>query len=387
VPILKGAQLRRRRQRIENLRLGVQLLSLAVIVWIGAQFTHWVLSMEKGIPAGSRPPGVEGFLPISALISLRHLFETGQASRVHPAGLVILVLIAANALLLKRSFCSWICPVGTISESLAGMGSSLWRRRIKLPRFLDYPLRSIKYLLLAFFLHAVFIKMTPPEIATFLNSPYNKVADIKMLHFFLHPSTLTLQVLGVLLLLSFVVPYFWCRYLCPYGALLGGLSLLSPLKIRRDATACIDCGLCARACPANLKVDRLRRVDSDECIGCVSCVASCPVPAALQMSAPAPSWFRSRRAAGAPSGRRPSDDGRPWPWSGRVACSPHRVVRPIVFGALVVLLFFGGIGVAKLAGHWQTEITEAEYQRRIPEVESPKYGHARGQVPEYSAGD
>jgi hypothetical protein len=59
----------------------------------------------------------------------------------------------------------------------------------------------------------------------------------------------------------------------------------------------------------------------------------------------------------------------------------------LVFGALILLLFFGGIGVAKLAGYWRTEIPDAEYRRRIPEINSPKYAHARGQVPEYSPRD
>ena len=53
-------------------------------------------------------------------------------------------------------------------------------------------------------------------------------------------------VIGVIVLLSMFVQNFWCRYLCPYGALLGLVSLLSPVKIRRDKEACIDCGKCTR---------------------------------------------------------------------------------------------------------------------------------------------
>ncbi|HPK65543.1 MAG TPA: electron transporter YccM, partial [Thermoanaerobaculia bacterium] len=56
----------------------------------------------------------------------------------------------------------------------------------------------------------------------------------------------------------------------------------------RHAPSCIDCGLCARACPARLPVDRLARVRSDECSGCLSCVADCPVPRALRLEAPSP---------------------------------------------------------------------------------------------------
>ncbi|NTV03455.1 hypothetical protein HGA89_00875, partial [bacterium] len=64
-----------------------------------------------------------------------------------------------------------------------------------------------------------------------------------------------------------------------------------------------------------------------------------------------------------------------------------RRVRPAVFAAAVVLLFFGGIGAAKLAGRWRTDITGQEYLRRVQEIDAPKYHHARGQVPEYGPGD
>lgn len=353
-PIHKSVVYRLRRHRIESMRTAVQLTALAVVLWIGVEFVLWVSALKTGGTAGARPPGVEGFLPISALISLRHWLITGVASRVHPAGLVLLLLILASGFLLKKSFCSWLCPVGTISESLAAVGRRLFRRKVKLPRVLDYALRSIKYLLLFFFVWAVFVQMTPKAIELFLNSPYNKVADIKMMLFFTDISPFALKVLIGLVLLSLAIPYFWCRYLCPYGALLGVFSLFSPLKVTRRASSCIDCNLCAQACPAHLPVDRLTRVRSDECFGCLSCVAACPVQDTLQIETPRP---------------------------------VRRVVRPAVYATLVVGLFFGGIAVAKLAGYWQNDISNDDYKRRIEEIDSPKYQHAQGRVPEYQAGD
>jgi polyferredoxin len=349
-----SARHRRRRHRIESLRTAVQLVSLAVIIWIGVEFVIWYGGLQSGASTVGRPPGAEGFLPISALISLRYWFETGVANRVHPAGFVLLVLIIAMGWLLKKSFCSWICPVGTISESLAAVGRKIFRRRLHLPRWLDYPLRSIKYLLLFFFAWAVFVQMTPKAIELFVFSPYNKVADLKMMLFFTEMSSFSLKVLVGLVLLSLVIPYFWCRYLCPYGALLGVISLASPLKITRHASSCIDCNLCNQACPALLPVDRLKRVSSDECVGCLSCVAACPVPEALAVETP--------------------------PFC-------RRTVRPAVFAALVVVLFFGGIQAAKLAGYWQNDITDAEYQKRAAEINSPKYHHAQGEVPAYTPED
>jgi Fe-S-cluster-containing hydrogenase component 2 len=169
-----------------------------------------------------------------------------------------------------------------------------------------------------------------------------------MLYFFERLSPFGQGVLAALAVLSVLVPYSWCRYLCPYGALLGAASLLSPLKVTRHAASCIDCGLCTRACPSRLPVERLGRVRSDECFACLSCVAACPVPRALRVEAK-------------------------HPWAA--------AVRPAVFAALVVALFAGGIAAARSTGHWRGSIDDAEYARRVRAIDSPAYAHERGRVP------
>jgi polyferredoxin len=346
--VLKGPDLRARRRRIEWSRHLVQAGFLLTVLLIGWEFVRWVHGLEAGRVVGARPPGVEAFLPIAALLSLRHLFLTGEVHSVHPAGLVILVLVLLLGFLAKKAFCSWVCPVGTLSEALAALSQRLFRRKIALPRLLDLPLRSLKYLLLAFFVWAVFFQMGPAAVADFLDSPYNRVADVKMLYFFERLSPFALTAILGLVVLSVAVPYAWCRYLCPYGALLGALSLLSPLKVVRHAPSCIDCNLCTKACPSHLPVARLARVRSDECFGCLSCVAACPVPRALRVETPA-SW--------------------------------RRAVRPAAFAALVVGLFAGGTLLARAAGHWRNSIPVEEYAHRVRTIDSPAYDHLRGRVP------
>jgi NAD-dependent dihydropyrimidine dehydrogenase PreA subunit len=346
--VLKGPALRARRRRIQWTRHAVQAGFLLTVLLIGWEFARWVHGLEAGRVVGERPPGVEGFLPIAALLSLRHLFTTGEVHPVHPAGLVILVLILLMGLLLKKAFCSWACPVGTLSEILASVGKRLFGRALTPPRWLDLPLRSLKYLLLLFFARAIFVTMTATDVADFLDSPYNRVADVKMLYFFERLSPFALKVLLGLGVASVVVPYFWCRYLCPYGALLGFASLFSPLKVTRDAASCIDCSLCTKACPSRLPVERLSRVSSDECFGCLSCVAACPVTRALRVETPAP-W--------------------------------RRAVRPAAFAALVVGLFVGGVLLARATGTWHNALTDVEYAHRIRTIDSPAYAHDKGRVP------
>jgi polyferredoxin len=141
----------------------------------------------------------------------------------------------------------------------------------------------VKYALLGFFAWSV-VSMPLAVVEAFLRSPYNLSADAKMLRFFQEPTANALWVLGALTALSLVVKHSWCRYLCPYGALLGVASLLSPLSVRRDPAACNDCRACTRACPVEIPVHARLRVLSSECTGCMSCVAACTVPECLGLT-------------------------------------------------------------------------------------------------------
>jgi Pyruvate/2-oxoacid:ferredoxin oxidoreductase delta subunit len=332
----------------------VQGAFLLLCLWIGIEF-H--LFMAWGMSGGTephveRPPGVEGFLPISALISLDYWIQTGVVNDVHPSGLFILLAIVGASLLVKKAFCSWLCPIGTLSESLWLLGKRLFGRTIDPPRWLDYPLRSLKYLLLLFFLWSI-ARMDVGALAGFIQSPYNKMADVKMYLFFAELTGVAFWTILALVVLSLLVKNFWCRFLCPYGALLGIVGWLSPLKITRQPSTCIDCELCTKACPANIPVHRTRRVWSDECTSCMLCVESCPVKETLDL--------RLRRTS------------RPVPtWA---------------LAALVGGVFVALTGMAILLGRWQNGISEEEYLRRFPLVNSPLYQHFRGEVPAYGPND
>ena len=193
-----------------------------------------------------------------------------------------LLAFLAIAFLFRKAFCSWLCPVGTISEYLWRAGKKIFHRSFFLPRWLDLPLRGLKYSLLGFFLWAI-STMSAVGIRDFMTTPYGLIADVKMLNFFRHIGETGLVVIGLFVLASVLVPNLWCRFLCPYGALLGLTSWFSPMKIRRDPEPCIDCAKCAKACPSNLPVDKLVKIQSVECTGCMECVVVCPADGALGM--------------------------------------------------------------------------------------------------------
>ena len=328
---------------IQKFRFYSQLFAVAINLWIGIQFYLFVKQLNGSgfIVKVPRPSGVEGWLPLSSLVSLRYWFETGIVNNIHPAGLIILIAIVLSAFFFKKGFCSWVCPIGFISEMLGDISDKIFKRRLKLPAWLDYPLRSIKYILLGFFIYAIFFQMTSMSIGQFLNSTYNKAADILMLRFFTDISMFALVTILLLFFLSLILRGFWCRYLCPYGALLGIMGLLSPTRIIRNEKSCINCSACARVCPAFIKVDKIKEVHSDECSGCMACVDSCPVSETLQIH----------------------------------VVTKKRRLSKVKWAVLLVIFFWGVLLLFKLWGPWNNSISVQEYRHYLPVVNKGQLNH------------
>src|SRR6266540_5597315 len=190
----------------QRIRLATQVVFGAIAVLVGVQFVAWVRYFENGgaTVKVARPDGVEAWLPIAALMNLKAFILTGRVPAVHAAGMFMLIAFLSISLLYRKAFCAWICPVGTISEWLWQTGQSWLHRSVAAPRWLDVPLRSLKYILLALFLYVV-VTMPVPDIRAFLLSPYGIVADVKMLDFFRHMGQGTAIFLFVLVTASLVV--------------------------------------------------------------------------------------------------------------------------------------------------------------------------------------
>jgi polyferredoxin len=334
---------RTERDYSQLLRRSFQFVFLAWNVYLGGIFYLWVRHFETGSSGQTiaRPAGVDGWLPIAGMMNLKYWVVTGHVPAVHPAAMFLLIAFLVTSFLFRKAFCSWLCPVGTISEQLWRAGRKLFRRNFGLPRWLDVSLRGLKYLLLGFFIWAV-LSMSAGAIASFMRSPYGVIADVKMLNFFRHIGEVGLIVLGLLLVASLFVQNFWCRYLCPYGALVGIASLLSPARIRRNLDSCIDCAKCAKACPSSLPVDKLITIKSVECTGCLECVAVCPAKDALCLALSSPEPARRRLPA----------------WA-------------MALGIVAVLASV--VGYAKISGHWTTQFPARVYMQLVPHADQASH--------------
>jgi len=306
---------------------------------MGWQFWHFykeALLPNTNLPY--RPPGIEGYLPISGMMGAIDWLYQGSLNIVHPAATILFLLFLVMSILLRKSFCGWICPVGFISENLARIGQLIFGRNFRPTGWVDVPLRSLRYLLLGFFVWAIF-SMTPMALRSFIESPYNKIADIKMMLFFVNLGKAGAIILTVFAVLSVLIQGFWCRYLCPYGALLGLFSWISPVKVRRDPVTCTNCGLCDKVCPSRLPVMTKFTITSPECLGCADCVTSCPVKGAL------------------------------------VIGTPEKSFKPKRIALLVILFFIIGYSAARIGGVWESKLTSEDYRHHIQNMDGKEYGH------------
>lgn len=321
-----------KRKPIQTARHTVQLLFSLFLLYIGWEFYQFYnhFASMGAEPFVERPAAVEGFLPISSLVAFKVWVTTGQFDTIHPAGLVLFTVIVLSSIVFRKAFCGWLCPVGTISEFLGKFGIKVFKLQFEPPKWLAVILYSLKYLLLFAFAKVIIFDMPIPASISFLDSPYNKIADVKMMLFFLEISSFSLKVILILMLLSIFIKNFWCRFLCPYGALIGVGSLFQITKIKRNELTCIDCNQCTRACPQGIIVSQKKTVNTPECTSCFSCIEACPVKDTLNMTV-----------------------------------TTKKVNKWLVPSAFLAV-FFGIIIIAKLTGHWETMISYKDFQEYIP---------------------
>jgi hypothetical protein len=269
---------------INSQPLRAQARHLLLLGWglVTVQYGLHIWQLGQGIPPWLvRPDVVDGFLPIAGGLGLRAWLSQGIVDPHHPAATITVLVLCLSALLLGRAFCAWFCPIGLVGEWLHRLRSRLMAGEWTPPRWLDAVLRSQKFLVLGFLLFIILLAVPAAALPGYLASPYHQAADMKMGAFFFNLNLISGLCLGWVLLLTTLFRQGFCRYLCPYGAWLALLGLLTPLRIRRDPARCLrsaghDCDKCSRACPSRIQVHQLIAVRSLECSSCLSCVAACP---------------------------------------------------------------------------------------------------------------
>lgn len=213
--------------------------------------------------------------PFGGVVTLYEFISTGGlVPKLHTSALVLMFLGLAVAFLFGPLFCGYFCPLGTWQEWVGKIGKRLFKKKYNrmIPAALDKKLRYLRYLVLAV---VVWQTATAVKLVFADYDPY-----YALFNFYTGEVALTaLLALGAVTLLSLFVERPWCKYLCPYGALLGLFNLIRIFPIRRREETCIQCKKCDVACPMNIQVSDRHAIRDPQCISCHECASgyACPV--------------------------------------------------------------------------------------------------------------
>ncbi len=247
--------------------------------------------------------GIRRF-PVRWIFHLDVLSAAGMlaSSWILPAGLLWALVVVALTVLLGRAFCGWVCPVGTLHH-IASWATRKARRGPPIVANRWRPHFRLKYLLLI----AALVAAAAGSLLSGLLDPLSLAARSigsalsSALHAFLplggfrarifEGAWLTGAIFVALLVLNRWIARWWCRALCPLGALLGWVSRAAIFRIEVDGEICTHCNRCAADCQGADEPFAKHRVS--ECHVCLNCIDACPEGAIA---------FRAFAPAAAPSG-------------------------------------------------------------------------------------
>lgn len=251
-----------------TLRKLSQFLLVALITFLGIR--HQVVG---GGPEGAAP--LDSYCAFGALETAVYFARTGQfLAKTNYSNFIIFGALAVVTVLTGAAFCSWICPLGTIQEWLAGLTKRVFGRQFAIPVSIHRPLRYLRYVVLGLIIYLTVISY---------KLIFEAYDPFKVLFHFKFEETAAFVVFGGIIVASLLVERFWCKYLCPLGAVISILGKFNLVKIRRDSKECIDCGLCTRHCAMDIDVAKAAAVPERDCVKCLDCIDACPKHGALTL--------------------------------------------------------------------------------------------------------
>jgi len=297
-------------QKLPQLRRLSQVIFLLFFLFLGMNAVSF--SSLRAVRDGLRLPyPVSFFLQLDPLAALANILSTHALYR----GLLWSLLILIPTFFLGRFFCGWICPLGTLHHFFSSWKSQRKRGPERLERNRYKKWQTLKYyLLIAGLVSALFggslvgivdpISLTVRSLGTSVFPAVNYVLDSSLgaLHhspmgilrsagfaaqLVLNETLLSLRqpyfrqafflgaIFILLLTLNLHITRFWCRALCPLGALLGIVSRWSILGLEKNSSHCDDCNRCLLDCQGGDDPHPNARWRKAECHLCFNCVGRC----------------------------------------------------------------------------------------------------------------
>jgi ferredoxin len=298
-----------------KLRLSIQFSIIAMILY----------AIIRPLVDSSYHPDFEAYCPLGGISALMSKFNLGSSScQMGEVQMMLGIALIVGAIIFGKLFCSYLCPIGTFMEWLGRIGDK-FKIRFNIPEYLDRPLRLLKYVLL---FYTIYVTMNTSELFCKEYDPY--LASVTFFQngdvvWYLALMTTIIVIAGALF-----TKMFWCKYLCPLGAignifsnaavvvlsvvlyfvanalgaelglvwLLGGVIGFSALsevlfkknfffplfKITRNNATCPVCIKCDTDCPQGIEVSTYDAVNHVDCTLCTDCVYACPVKQTLTVN-------------------------------------------------------------------------------------------------------
>lgn len=202
------------------------------------------------------------------------------------ANFYILGGVLVSVLLVRRAFCGYLCPIGTLSDWIRAAGSRLGVPHLRVGPRWDRALALLKYPLLALILVATW------RAGELVFRGYDPCYALLSRH----GADITVWayvVAGAIALASLAIMLPFCRWLCPLAAVFAPFSRFGLGRVKRQEDACRNCGRCAKTCPMAIPVDQVREVTASRCISCLRCVDTCHGKAEALSWGP-PAWLGRR---------------------------------------------------------------------------------------------
>jgi len=193
--------------------------------------------------------------------------------------LIEVIAIIPITILLGRFFCGWMCGFGSFTDFIYLISRKVFKNKFKVNKQVDKLLKYIKYVVLIVLIVAVWnLNITILNTA----SPWDvfgmlvTIGRMPDFSYVIANLLIGFIIFIGILMGSALIERFFCRYLCPMGAVFAIVSKLRIGKIVKPRDKCGNCRICTNNCAMGIPLYETDVINSAECINCMKCVTACP---------------------------------------------------------------------------------------------------------------
>lgn len=234
-----------------------QIFFVGFLAFVGIR--HQIVG---GGPQGAPP--IDSYCVFGGIETLFSWILKGEfLLKTNTSNIILLLATLTITIFMGAVFCGWICPLGAIQEFLNSLGKKIFGKSFNIPEKFDQIMRSSKYILLTLI---VLMTIKTGKLWFEGYDPFKAFFHFKF-------DTLAYIILISFSLLALFIKRFWCKYLCPLGAIIFPLSRFGIINLQKTEDKCNECTHCDTSCSMDVKPSE--SISKTECIKCLNCMEKC----------------------------------------------------------------------------------------------------------------